>query len=96
MAVHVAFAALVGAGFGAARKPPARKDRLTVVGAGAIAAVGGHFVTDATMPGPARWTENVFSTWWVSSRWAAGVPRRDPVCPMPCLEALGNHGLKGS
>lgn len=61
MAVHVAFTALVGAGFGAARKLPARKDRLTVIGAGAIAAVGGHFVTDATMPGLARWTENVFS-----------------------------------
>ncbi|MFF8280862.1 PrsW family glutamic-type intramembrane protease [Streptomyces lateritius] len=61
MAVHVAFTAVVGAGFGAARGLSARKDRLLVVGGGVTAAIGGHFVTDATMPRLAAWTENLFS-----------------------------------
>ncbi|GGX23627.1 PrsW family glutamic-type intramembrane protease [Streptomyces chryseus] len=61
MAVHVAFTALVGAGFGAARRLPAHRDRLVVVGGGVTAAIGGHFATDATMPRLAAWTENLFS-----------------------------------
>ncbi len=61
MAVHVAFSAVVGAGFGAARGLSVRKDRLLVIGGGAVAAIGGHFVTDATMPRLATLTEDLFS-----------------------------------
>jgi RsiW-degrading membrane proteinase PrsW (M82 family) len=49
MAAHVAFTALAGAGIGAARWLPARRDRLLVVAGGLLAAVGGHFETDVTL-----------------------------------------------
>ncbi|WP_053755734.1 PrsW family glutamic-type intramembrane protease [Streptomyces sp. MMG1533] len=49
MAAHVAFTALAGAGIGAARWLPERRDRLAVVGGGLLAAVGGHFETDVVL-----------------------------------------------
>ncbi|TXS40349.1 PrsW family intramembrane metalloprotease [Streptomyces sp. uw30] len=49
MAAHVAFTALAGAGIGAARWLPARRDRLLAVGGGLLAAVGGHFETDVML-----------------------------------------------
>ncbi|KPI06253.1 Protease PrsW [Actinobacteria bacterium OK074] len=48
-AAHVAFTALVGAGFGAARWLPERRDRWVAVGGGLLAAVGGHFETDVVL-----------------------------------------------
>ncbi|MBT2384378.1 PrsW family intramembrane metalloprotease [Streptomyces sp. ISL-11] len=61
MAAHVAFTAVVGAGFGAARGLPALRDRLLVVGGGVLAAMGGHFATDAVMPPLGKWKEDLFS-----------------------------------
>ncbi len=61
MAVHVAFTAVVGAGFGAARRLPEFRDRLLVVGGGVLAAIGGHFATDAVMPQLGKWKEDLFS-----------------------------------
>lgn len=61
MAAHVAFTAVVGAGFGAARALSGRRDRLLVVGGGALAAIGGHFATDTVMPQLGKWKENLFS-----------------------------------
>ncbi|MFJ9211806.1 PrsW family glutamic-type intramembrane protease [Streptomyces sp. NPDC102264] len=49
MAAHVAFTALAGAGIGAARWLPARRDRWLVVGGGLLGAVGGHFETDVML-----------------------------------------------
>ncbi|MGW1616599.1 PrsW family glutamic-type intramembrane protease [Streptomyces sp. NPDC002285] len=49
MTAHVAFTALAGAGIGAARWLPARRDRLLAVGGGLLAAVGGHFETDVVL-----------------------------------------------
>ncbi|KUO16009.1 hypothetical protein AQJ91_37905 [Streptomyces dysideae] len=49
MAAHVAFSALAGAGFGAARWLPERRDRWVAVGGGLLAAVGGHFETDVVL-----------------------------------------------
>lgn len=49
MAAHVAFTALAGAGIGAARWLPARRDRLLAVVGGLLAAVGGHFATDVML-----------------------------------------------
>ncbi|MFD4573582.1 PrsW family glutamic-type intramembrane protease [Streptomyces sp. NPDC058417] len=49
LTVHVAFTALAGAGIGAARRLPGRRDRLLVVGGGLLAAVGGHFETDVAL-----------------------------------------------
>ncbi|MER6997220.1 PrsW family glutamic-type intramembrane protease [Streptomyces sp. NPDC000410] len=61
MAVHVAFTALAGAGFGAARRLPELRDRLLVVGGGVLAAIGGHFATDSVMPQLGKWKEDLFS-----------------------------------
>ncbi|GGZ21906.1 PrsW family intramembrane metalloprotease [Streptomyces nitrosporeus] len=46
---HVAFTALAGAGIGAARWLPSRRDRLLTSGGGLLAAVGGHFETDVVL-----------------------------------------------
>ncbi|MFG2138489.1 PrsW family glutamic-type intramembrane protease [Streptomyces sp. NPDC048650] len=61
MAVHVAFTALAGAGFGAARRLVGRRDRLLVVAGGLLAAIGGHFLTDAVAPQLGKVTQNLFS-----------------------------------
>ncbi|MCX4701142.1 PrsW family glutamic-type intramembrane protease [Streptomyces sp. NBC_01373] len=61
MAVHVAFTALVGAGFGAARRLRERRDRALVVGAGVLAAVGGHFWTDIALGQLAKQRDDWFS-----------------------------------
>ncbi|MDT0449423.1 PrsW family glutamic-type intramembrane protease [Streptomyces hesseae] len=61
MTVHVAFTALVGAGFGAAHRLPELRDRVLVVGGGLLAAIGGHFATDAVMPQLGKWKEDLFS-----------------------------------
>ncbi|MFJ8620093.1 PrsW family glutamic-type intramembrane protease [Streptomyces clavifer] len=49
MTAHVAFTALAGAGIGAARWLPARRDRMLTVGGGLMAAVGAHFATDVLL-----------------------------------------------
>ncbi|MFD0621660.1 PrsW family glutamic-type intramembrane protease [Streptomyces sanglieri] len=49
MAAHVAFTALAGAGIGAARWLPTRRDRWLVVGGGFLGAVGAHFLTDVML-----------------------------------------------
>ncbi|MEU6347931.1 PrsW family glutamic-type intramembrane protease [Streptomyces sp. NPDC047072] len=61
MAVHVAFTALVGAGFGAARRLPDRRDRAQVVTAGVLAALGGHFETDIVLGQLAKERDTWFS-----------------------------------
>jgi RsiW-degrading membrane proteinase PrsW (M82 family) len=49
LTTHVAFTALAGAGIGAARWLPARRDRVLTIGGGLVAAVGGHFETDVVL-----------------------------------------------
>ncbi|MGW3283067.1 PrsW family glutamic-type intramembrane protease [Streptomyces sp. NPDC001002] len=61
MAVQVAFTALVGAGFGAARWLPERRDRRLAVGGGVLAAVGGHFETDIVLGQLAKRRDDWFS-----------------------------------
>ncbi|MFE2879363.1 PrsW family glutamic-type intramembrane protease [Streptomyces roseus] len=68
LAVHVAFSALAGAGFGAARWLPERRDRLLVVLCGVLAAMGGHFETDSVLPQLAKSTQK-----WFSSHQALGL-----------------------
>ncbi|MEV4433030.1 PrsW family glutamic-type intramembrane protease [Streptomyces sp. NPDC049585] len=60
MAAHVAFTAVAGAGFGAARRLPELRDRLLVVGGGVLAAAGGHFATDSVMPQLGKVREELF------------------------------------
>ncbi|MDG4860617.1 PrsW family glutamic-type intramembrane protease [Streptomyces sp. T-3] len=59
-ASHVAFTAVVGAGFGAARRLTERRDRLLAASGGLIAAIGGHFATAAVEPQLGKWKEKMF------------------------------------
>ncbi|HVX47488.1 MAG TPA: PrsW family glutamic-type intramembrane protease [Mycobacteriales bacterium] len=48
-AAHAAFTALTGAGFAIAAALPSRKRRVIAIGAGYLAAAGGHFATDTVL-----------------------------------------------
>jgi hypothetical protein len=49
MGSHVAFTALIGAGFGVARQLPDRRARRVAIGCGFLAAMGAHFMNDACL-----------------------------------------------
>ncbi|MBM7167646.1 PrsW family intramembrane metalloprotease [Streptomyces sp. G44] len=49
LAAHATFTALAGAGIGAARWLPVRRDRMLTVGGGLMAAIGAHFGTDVIL-----------------------------------------------
>jgi protease PrsW len=61
MAAHVAFTAMIGAGFGVARQLKDRRLRLIAIGCGYLCAVGGHFANDALIP-------------WVGAGWRSLFP----------------------
>lgn len=60
-AAHVAFTAVVGAGFGAARQLSGRRDRLLVAASGLVAAVGGRFAAASMDTQLGKWKEELFS-----------------------------------
>lgn len=49
MGGHVAFTALIGAGFGVARQLPDRRSRRFIIGCGFLAAMAAHFMNDACL-----------------------------------------------